>query len=134
MKIEFTAPTQPETGTHVVGALEEGVLTPSAEELDGRLGGALRRAIAASRFTGKARQMLDVVAPAGIAAERVLPVGLGKPADLDQRAAEDLGGAIYGHVAMSGVRRAAVTLRPVEIGRESCREIVLQYLWSSVFC
>ena len=32
--------------------------------------GAILKAIAASRFTGKARQFLDVVAPAGISAGR----------------------------------------------------------------
>jgi len=123
MKIEFGAPTQPDTGAHVLGVFEDGVLTPSAEELDGRLNGALRRAIGASRFTGKARQMLDVLAPAGLPVDRVVLAGLGKAAALDQRAAEDLGGAIFGHLAGTGTKRVTVSLDPIDGAPQTAAEI-----------
>ncbi|MFN4088719.1 MAG: leucyl aminopeptidase [Alphaproteobacteria bacterium] len=131
MKIEFAAPTQPESGALVLGVFEDAALTPSAEELDTRLDGTLRRAIGASRFSGKARQFLDVLAPAGAGADRVVLVGLGKPAALDQRAAEDLGGAIYGHLAGSGAKRAAVALDPVEGAPLAVAEIAARLAFGS---
>src|SRR5690606_126891 len=94
MKIAFAEPSLPETGVLVVGVLEGGGLTPTAAGLDERLGGAIGRAIAGSRFTGKPRQLLDLLAPAGLGLDRILLVGLGKAEALDARAAEELGGAV----------------------------------------
>ena len=123
MKIAFAEPSVPNEGALVVGVLDGGVLTPSAASLDERLGGALKRALAASRFTGKARQTLDIVAPAGLELARVTLVGLGKPEDLDARAAEDLGGAAYGHLGGSGLAAAAVAVDAVEGAKLGAAEL-----------
>ena len=59
------------------------LLTGRGSEADKASGGALTRALKVSRFTGKSGQVLEVLAPAGIKASRILLVGLGKPDDCD---------------------------------------------------
>ena len=44
MKIVFAEPTQPKSGTIVVGVLEDRTLTPTGVDLDRQSGGALKRA------------------------------------------------------------------------------------------
>ena len=78
MKIGYSEISVPETGTLIVCILEEGGLTPSATDFDGRMSGALAKAISASaRFSGKKNSLLALNAPAGLTVNRVLLVGLG---------------------------------------------------------
>src|SRR5260370_6018639 len=79
MKITFGETALPKSGAVVVGVSEGSKLTPSAAELDRRTGGVLKRAIAASRFTGKKDELLSIVAPAKLALSRIVLAGLGKP-------------------------------------------------------
>jgi len=108
MKIAFLEPAAPAGDAIVVAVAEDKALSPSAEALDQATGGAVRKAIAASRFTGKARQFLDIVAPNGVNAGRIVLAGLGKPADANAKAWQDWAGAAYGQVANSGA--ASLTL------------------------
>ncbi len=109
MKISFAKPGLPAKGALVVGVYEGTKLTASASELDRKTKGAIARAIAGSRFAGKSRQVLSILAPGGIEASRVVLIGLGKakgemkPVDI-----ESAGGALVGELASSGVREAAV--------------------------
>ncbi|MSP49754.1 MAG: leucyl aminopeptidase [Alphaproteobacteria bacterium] len=111
MKITFSKPGLPAKGALVVGVYEGKKLTAGASELDRKTRGAIARAIAGSRFVGKSRQLLSILAPAGIEAERVVLLGLGKakgetkPVD-----AEALGGALVGELGASGAREAAVAI------------------------
>ena len=114
MKIAFAEPSVPKTGAFAVAVLEGGVLGRTAAQLDERLGGALRRAIAGSRFTGKKRQFLDLLVPRDIEADRLVLAGLGKPEEVDIRAAEDLGGALYGHLAGSGIGALTVAVDVID--------------------
>lgn len=93
MKVVFAQPGLPKSGCLAVGVLDSGILTPSAKDVDAATGGAVSRAIAASRFTGKADQTLDIVAPAGLGVDRVILVGLGKADAVDARRAESFGAA-----------------------------------------
>ncbi len=110
MKIAFVEPGRPRSGTIVVGVLEDRKLTPTAAALDKETGGALKRAIAASRFTGRKDDMLGVLAPPHLAVGRVLLVGLGKAVSLDEAAMQTLGGAIVGQLNSVGESEAAVAL------------------------
>jgi len=109
MKISFSKPGLPAKGALVVGVYEGKKLTASATELDRKTKGAITRAIAGSRFSGKSRQILSVLAPAGTDAARVVLLGLGKakgemkPVDI-----EAMGGALVGELGNSGVREASV--------------------------
>ncbi len=111
MKITFSKPGLPAKGALVVGVYEGKKLTQSAAELDRKTKGALTRAIAGSRFVGKIRQILSILAPAGIDASRIVLLGLGKakgenkPVDL-----EALGGVLIGELGGSGAQEAAIAV------------------------
>src|SRR3954466_14022551 len=97
MQISFVAPsdvTVRKAGAWVVGAAEGSALLPSAVAADKASGGALSRALKVSRFSGKAGQMLEVLAPAGMATSRLVLSGLGKPELVDEKGLETLGAHI----------------------------------------
>ena len=108
MKIAFAKPDLPSSGAVVVGVLEDLKLTASAASLDKLLKGALGRAIAASRFKGRPDDILPVLAPGGGDLSRVVLVGLGKPAAIDELAAQAMGGRIVAHLNTAGEKEAAV--------------------------
>ena len=115
MEISFAARRLPASGAVVAGILPEQTLTPAAEELDRATGGAVRRALEASpRTTGKAAETLDILAPTGIAASRIVLVGLGEAASLTPRAAERIGGELVARLNALGAREASVVLDPVD--------------------
>ncbi|MGE5514704.1 MAG: leucyl aminopeptidase [Bacteroidota bacterium] len=114
MKIAFAKPQLPTEGAVVVGVLEGKVLTATAAQLDETSGGALSRAIAASRFEGKAGQSLTVLAPAGLELNRVVLLGLGKAEALDALAAQAFGGSALVQVALSGDAAAAIAADAVD--------------------
>jgi leucyl aminopeptidase len=109
MKIAFKPLTVPETGAVVLLVLDDRTLSPSAAALDAGLGGALTRAIEASRFKGKKDQTLVVMAPGGGSKlDRVLLLGVGKTAELDALKLQAAGGAIVAALATSGHDEAFV--------------------------
>jgi leucyl aminopeptidase len=67
------------------------------------LDGALAQAAAASRFTGAKGQTLDVLAPAGVEAARLVLVGLGKAEAVEALGIEHAAAAAYGAVKVSGL-------------------------------
>ncbi len=116
MKITFGELALPKTGAGVVGVLEEGKLTPTAAALDRSSGGALKRAIAASRFSGKKDELLAVLAPANLAVSRIILAGLGKPAAVTAAQLQSLGGQLLAHLNAAGETAATVMLDKVEGG------------------
>jgi leucyl aminopeptidase len=102
MQISFVAPSLTETGAVVVGVAEGGALSGPAVGLDKATGGALTRALATNRFSGKAGQLLDIVAPSGVKASRILLVGIGKPSAFDGPAAEGAAARVVGKLFTSG--------------------------------
>ena len=115
MKISFAEFEPPRPGADgravIVGVWEDGVLSAPARQLDELSGGSITRAIAASpRFRGKKGELLPIVAPANVAASRIVLAGLGKPDALDARGLEDLGGALLAHLNGAGQTEAVVAL------------------------
>jgi leucyl aminopeptidase len=100
--------------TLVVGVLDERVLSPSAEAADAATDGALRRALAAGRFTGKRGQTLTLAAPTGLGVDRVVMLGLGAAVKLDALAAQEAGGALLPALNAQGATKAAVAIDPLE--------------------
>ena len=74
--------------------------------LDGPLG----QAAAASRFTGGKGQTLDVLAPAGTEAARLVLVGVGKPDGFDALGVEHAAASAYGAVKASGLTTLRIEL------------------------
>jgi leucyl aminopeptidase len=114
MRITFSEPKLPTAGAVVVGVIADRKLLPTAKQIDGASKGALTRAMKASRFTGAKGQWLEVVAPAGVAADRVLLAGLGTPAEADALAMEAVGGGAVGKLLTSGVTAVTVICDAIE--------------------
>lgn len=114
MKISFSSSTALRAGAVVVGVLDDGVLSPSAERLDKTTGGALTNAIKSSRFKGQKGQTLAILAPSGLNVSRVVLAGMGKGADFDDLAAQTVGGNVCAALSGSGDSQATVMVDPVK--------------------
>jgi leucyl aminopeptidase len=109
MKISFANLSLPTSGTVVALVSGTDKLTPAATALNKATGGALTRAMQVSSFKGKANQTLSILAPgSGGGIERVLLVGLGKAADINEKTLRDAGGTIYATLATSGSKALSV--------------------------
>jgi leucyl aminopeptidase len=107
MQLSFAA--QPEAnGAWVVGAVEGPDLLPAARKADQACGGAISRALKVSRFKGKPGQTLEVLAPDGAKASRVVVIGLGEAGKFDANAAENAAACVI--AALSKAGETSVTL------------------------
>ena len=106
MKISITEAALPKKGAVVVLVSQGKVLSPAAKALDKQSGGAVARAIKASKFEGKKGQSLEIVAPAGTELDRALLAGTGKA--MDELEQQKLGGNIVGKLGNSGSSAATV--------------------------
>jgi leucyl aminopeptidase len=102
MKISFAKPGQPTAGAHVVLAYTGANLSPSAKVADERSGGAIQRALKASRFKGELAEILEIVAPSGSKLSRLVVVGAGAADKADLLQFELIGGALAGRFQASG--------------------------------
>ncbi len=105
MKVTFANPAAPSKGIAVVFAAEGGKWTTTAAALDKKLKGALKRAAKAASFEGKKKQTMTVLAPGGSSLDRVLCVGVGKPADISAESMAEIGGVIF--AALKGAGQSA---------------------------
>ncbi|HEY5339306.1 MAG TPA: leucyl aminopeptidase [Rhizomicrobium sp.] len=112
MQLSFAAPSLGSAGALVLGVLADGVFSASAADADKAAGGALKRAVSVSKFTGKPGQVLEVLAPAGLKATRVLLVGMGKGDAFGGTAAEKLGASIVGKLFTAGVKDITFAIDP----------------------
>ncbi|WP_417489938.1 leucyl aminopeptidase [Maricaulis sp.] len=108
MKIEFITAASA-TGAIAVPAFDKASLSAAAQSVDSATSGALGRAIAASRFKGGAGETLEIIAPAGIDAGRVVIFGLGDKAKLNESVLEKAAAAVVAKLLTGG--ETAVTLR-----------------------
>ena len=101
MEIEFVAPeAAPQPMTAVARIVFEG------EAPQDRLG----EALAASRFTGAKGQTLDLIAPAGVEASRLLLVGAGNREAFDGLGAEHAAATAYNTLKASGLEALRIEL------------------------
>ncbi|WP_412545889.1 leucyl aminopeptidase [Maricaulis sp. MIT060901] len=108
MKIEF-ASADSVSGSQAVPVFADSTFSAAAKAIDDASGGALSRAVAASRFTGKPGQTLEVLAPAGTNADRVVLFGLGKQAELKASVIEKSAAAVTSKILLSG--ETSITMR-----------------------
>ncbi len=88
---------------------EEGLkLGPASRRALAPAGDLLQRAAAADRFTGKSGSALDIVAPNGLAATRLIVLGVGKPVKLKSNDFAKLGGAAMGRVPSSATEATLI--------------------------
>ncbi len=123
MKVGFSKISIPANGAVVVMATEGRELTATGRRVDERTGGALARAMKAGHFKGSAGQVVEVVAPSGLKASRVLVVGLGKAAEVSQLGLEAAGGGVAGKLLRSGEKAVAIAVDPISGAKPSAAEI-----------
>jgi leucyl aminopeptidase len=121
MQIDFVAAdAKPdETTAMAVLAFEDGEYSPAAEALDKQMSGALKRAVAASRFKGQMGQSVTILAPAGVAAGRVVVIGAGKQGAFDARGAELVGAHVWNAVKDTGAAALLLMMPPAGPERQS---------------
>ena len=100
-ELGFTSFSAPSKGVLIL-LCEEGLkLGPAARKALAPAGDLLQRAATADRFTGKSGSALNLVAPAGIKASRLIVLGIGKAGKLKAQDFVKLGGAAMGRVPSS---------------------------------
>ncbi|MBT7581368.1 MAG: leucyl aminopeptidase, partial [Kordiimonadaceae bacterium] len=112
--IEFTEDHSNVEGALVIFAFkgDEGyILPPPSEKLDGQVGGAISKAAYGSDFKAKFGQMVEIMAPTGIAASRLLLVGIGDAEKFDGGQAEKIGGKIIVKLMHSGEKKVTLLSR-----------------------
>ena len=109
MKIEFAAAAST-SGAIAVPVYEGASLSAAAETLDGATSGAVKRAVAASRFSGKPGQTLEIVAPSGVENSRIVLFGLGEKDKRSASTLEKAGAAVTKLLLTSGETDVAVAL------------------------
>jgi leucyl aminopeptidase len=100
LKFGFTSFARPH-GVLVVFCEENLKLGPATQRALTPLGDLFRRAAAADRFTGKNGSSLDIVAPSGLNAPRLVVIGIGKESELKSRDLVKLGGIAMGKIPNS---------------------------------
>lgn len=108
MDIRFSA-TLPDGGARVVGVWEGG--NAAAPARAPAIAAQVERALAASPgFTGREGQMLTLLAPAGLPAERLVLLGLGAFGGIDAHRTRRLGAAVAAELACAGPAHAGADL------------------------
>ncbi len=109
LDITFAKPALPRHGALVLPIAEDTAPAGLRAAIDAASGGAVERALAAAGFKGRKGQSCTIWAPpvqGGHGPARVVAIGLGKAAELDEQKAENAGGATHGLV--SAEREAVV--------------------------
>ncbi|MFO1012588.1 MAG: leucyl aminopeptidase [Caulobacteraceae bacterium] len=109
MDIEFVAPDSPTDALTAIAVVtfEDGTLSSAAEALDEATGGSVSKAIGASRYSGKLGQTLDLPAPHGVEAGRIILAGAGKKEDFQ---AGDAAETALAHAYQAAKNTGATTL------------------------
>jgi leucyl aminopeptidase len=95
-------------------------LSGSAAALDAAMNGLIGRVLAAGDFTGKKEEVLPLYPPAGtVAAERILLVGAGNPADYTLERLRRIVGTAVRQAEKLSIREMALLLDHVEHSSES---------------
>src|SRR5215471_4848464 len=98
LKLEFAPLAAPANGVLVLFWQEAIKFGSAARRALGPSGDLVRRAATADRFKGKNGSVLDLVAPAGLDASRLVIVGVGKARDLKAQDLVKLGGIAMGKI------------------------------------
>ncbi len=106
MKLGFGPFAAPARGVLVVFCDDKLKFGPATATALGRAGELVTRAAKAEAFTGKSGSALELVVPEGLKVARLVVIGAGKAADLQQQDFVKLGGAAMGKVPTSAAEAA----------------------------
>jgi leucyl aminopeptidase len=107
-KIGFTTPADRLRGVLVTFCAEGLKFGPATQKALSPLGDLYRRAAAADRFTGKNGSTLDIIAPTGLNAPRLVIIGTGKERELRDRDLIKLGGVAMGKIPTAAAQATIV--------------------------
>ncbi len=107
--VRFALPQSDPSGALALAVREGGALQGAAATLDAAGGGQIARALAATRWTSAVGKTLELLAPSGAAADRLVLAGFG-PGEPDAAGAEAAGAAAYAAVKTSGLERLTLRL------------------------
>jgi leucyl aminopeptidase len=113
------SPERTKTGCLVLGVHAAGVLTRAAQIADRAARGALRAALAQGDLSGKAGSTLLLRGITGLAAERVLLVGLGEKKGFAEPAFRDAVRGAANALKETGAKDATLYLTEEKVGRRS---------------
>src|SRR5689334_3702201 len=112
-KLSFGPIAAPASGVLIVFADDNLRFGPRTRSALGSAADLVARAARAERFTGKNGTVLDIVAPAGLKAGRLIVMGTGKASDRKPHDLAKLGGAAMGRIP-SAAAAATVLLELAE--------------------
>jgi leucyl aminopeptidase len=98
LKLEFASLEATLKGVLILFCAEGAKLGASAREAAEPTGDLVRRAVAAEDFKGKNGSVLEIVAPSGLDASRLIIIGVGKGRDLKAQDFVKLGGVAMGRI------------------------------------
>jgi len=102
-KLGFGPFTAPAKGVLVIFCDEGLKFGPATRKALGSAADQIARAAKAERFTGKKNSTLELIIPAGLKAERLMVIGLGKTAELKPKDFLKLGGLATGKLPASAI-------------------------------
>lgn len=117
--IKQGSPEKLKSGCLVVGVFEGGKLSTAAQVLDKAAQHAISDIIARGDMSGKASSTLLLHKLHGIAAERVLLIGLGKPAELNNKATLDILRATFTALNTTPAKDAALYISDEGVGKDA---------------
>ncbi len=126
--IIFAAPTaKPRAETAIYFVPEGEGLPANLAELDVGASGAISKAMQVSGFKRKRKSTVEILAPAGVSAGRMLLVGLGDPKSLNERDWADIGGAVRGKLHGKHIEADAFFTGLDEVGHDAALGFVLGF-------
>lgn len=102
MKFEFTDNIE-QSGAICVAIYADNKFSAAANTIDGQSGGAISKAINAARFNGKSGQILEILAPNGVRADRIVVAGVGEQANEMSLSWEAFGASVVKVILTSGI-------------------------------
>ncbi|MCI5077207.1 leucyl aminopeptidase [Oricola sp.] len=115
--ISFAKSAAPKKGTAVFLVAKGGKPPALAAEIDPS--GVIARAMEVSSFDGKAKSVVDIVAPAGSPVDRILILGVGEPEKVGEGDWTALGGLLRGKTASDKAVSALLECEGMEISPEA---------------
>ena len=117
--IKALAPENKKTGCLVLGVWQGAVLTPAAQSADTASGGRLSKILAQGDLSGRSGTTLLLHAVPGIAAERVLLVGLGEQKEFGETALREAIRSCAGALKTLGAKDATLAFTDLQVANRA---------------
>ncbi len=108
-------------------------LSVHGQQLNKQSGGAVAKAVATAKFSGKRGQNISVMMPTSSKVERVLIIGTGDMKKLTPTTLENIGGSIVSFANHAGVKDAVVWVESGDAGRIAHGALLRSYRFDKYF-